>query len=356
MNTPPILVLPSSTNAMLALAFNEQLAASRGLPEVFLDFSRMQNIEPFGLLLITSAVASLRESGCRINTTSAPSRDQKSHEYLAHLGFWRELQVEHDIPIDPGSLTKNTVPITQLAYDELFHKAGRRDPIRAGIVTEFSGKLATAITKSVDPTALWLMLEYSFREMLRNVFEHSRSNTAWLIGHTWQKIGRVQIAILDRGCGLASSLARTRRCENDSEAIQFALQPGVSGKDTAHKRSMEETERLFEQFPEGDPRIYDNSGFGLTNTYELCRRAGTFGITSGRAWFSDGISGRFVQEAPHHQGTAVQIDISLPRVEQSMLEWKALSGNQRSFSGTRLLTASMITRLGLDKLRSENQI
>ena len=85
----------------------------------------------------------------------------------------------------------------------------------------------------------------------------------------WPTMDRVEVAILDHGRGIRSSLSQNPyvECSSDKEAINHALMPGVSG--TAFKGS-----KLNRK------DIWSNSGYGLYMTSRICRLGGVFFIGS----------------------------------------------------------------------------
>jgi hypothetical protein len=338
--------IPFSTGPKYVLPFLMQLESASRAGEVAVDFGEIQHIEPLGTLLLLSALRRIKKKQGELRFVSQPNPKRQGHEMLGHLGFWRELGMElHKV----GEPTPHTVPIECVSYRHLHQQAGGRDPIRAGLVTEYASRLATVVSGSQEQTELWLALEYSFREMIRNGLEHSFSDEVWIAAMSWHQDDYVQLAILDEGIGIRKSFVANRPDLDDSAALQYALQPGVSSK-SSRRRSAEAEERLMEEFPDTDPKAYDNSGYGLTFTYELAKRAGRFSIASGTAWFEEGEKGRFFTPT-FHNGTAVRVNLNRSMVTEAMSQWKLLTDSRPTYSASRLLTASMMTRLGLDRIK-----
>jgi hypothetical protein len=80
----------------------------------------------------------------------------------------------------------------------------------------------------------------------------------------------VEAAIIDRGVGVARTLARNPHLDvsDDKAALNYALMPAVSGK--AFKGGAKQR------------GPWANSGFGLYLTSRICRNGGSFFIASGR--------------------------------------------------------------------------
>jgi hypothetical protein len=120
-----------------------------------------------------------------------------------------------------------------------------------------------------DNGDLFDTLTYSIREIVRNVLEHSGAERFGICAQYWPTRQRVEVAILDRGIGLRSSLAGNPHIDvsDDKKAINFALMPAVSG--IAFKGARRQRGN------------WGNSGFGLYMTNRICRNGGNFFIASG---------------------------------------------------------------------------
>ena len=360
---------PNHTSPMISSTCTYTVPMSLGMPGVLgicedihalppshlyvLDFSETQHFEPFGMLILGSAIRRLKErkvGGKPVEVSlQGKSYAKQGHDYARRLGFWWSIGDDADLPTVKRNASGATIPVTRLDYDALFKEAGFRDPIRAEVVSAAAGSIATTLCASSKKTPLWLALEYCFREMFRNAFEHSRVHSVWYAGSTRRNKDDVQIAIVDGGRGIRSSLAdnAAEQHANDEAALRAAMRPGVS-RNSGRVRGVELTAKLREQFPDQDLSLYDNSGFGLTLTSMLGRAAGQFAIVSGRssiAWVgaSETVSATF------HQGTAIRLVLHPSRIEDGLevirLAGKRTSGAPHSKS---LITASMMSRLGLD--------
>ena len=110
----------------------------------------------------------------------------------------------------------------------------------------------------------------------------------------WPRYDKVEIAILDRGVGIRSTLATNPilSVKNDRNALDLALLPGISRNVYPGSRQTEKN-------------VWQNSGFGLYMTSRLCREGGDFFIGSGdcgvflksgqKSWFPFGFNGTAVR-------------------------------------------------------------
>jgi hypothetical protein len=318
-----------------------------------LDFSRTQHFEPLGMLMIGSAIRRLAERDLGNGQTptvviSGKSLSKQGHDYARRLGFWWSIGDDSDLPTVMQTATGTTIPISRLLYADLFRQAGGRDPIRAEVVGKAAADLATTLNGGPEKSPLWLALEYCFREMFRNAFEHGRTDSVWYAGATRPNKDDVQIAIVDSGRGIKESLSDNpqERYATDVDAISSALRPGVS-RNANRTRSHEMTEKVLEEFPGQNPALYDNSGYGLTLTSYLGRDAGQFTIISGSGSINYVGHSETISET-RHVGTAVRVVLHPSKLEGAIeraLQKAHADGTPRSGS---LISASMMKRLGLE--------
>jgi len=318
--------------------------------EYTVDFSSTQHFEPFGMLMLGSAIRRLRERDLGNKRTpnvtiAGKSLEIQGHNYAHRLGFWWSIGDAWDLPSVKQSASNTTIPITRLSYADLFKKAGHRDPVRAELVGQSAADLATTLSADTGKSPLWLALEYCIREMFRNSFEHGQTDSVWFAGATRANKDDVQIAIVDGGRGIRDSLRDNPLEQHGSDvgAVLAALRPGVSRNFNRH-RSATATEKLLEQFPDQDPSLYDNSGYGLTLTCELGREAGQFAVVSGAASVAYVRGAEMISEAAHN-GTAVRIVLHPSKIP-GVLERVLLKADGTPRSGA-LISASMMTRLGI---------
>lgn len=78
-------------------------------------------------------------------------------------------------------------------------------------------------------------IKYVVGELIRNVLEHSMSETGAIVAaQYYKKSNTIRIGICDNGIGIRKSLSKfwPNHTENDVDAIKWALTPGVSGTTT----------------------------------------------------------------------------------------------------------------------------
>lgn len=336
-------------------AIHEECARLAALPDADhyrVDTSAIQHFEPIAMLLLGSALRTLqaRNGGrARVEFVGRDDEHRQGHSFAARMGFWWSIGEDAAPPMPSVNPNGSTIPITRLQYSELFRSSGGRDPVRAGAVSRAAAQAATTLCGSESPTPLWNAIEYSFREMFRNAFEHSRSDAVWYTASTRPSKDDVQLAIVDEGCGIRASLEGSGkyRFGDDAEAIECALRPGVS-RNLGRRHTPEQLAQLHELYPGQDPTEWDNSGYGLTLTTDLCQHAGQYTIVSGSASVSF-LRGRITSSACH-AGTALRFVLQPSRVAGAL---KAVGLDDIPKRGGRssqsLMTASQRLRLEGDQ-------
>jgi hypothetical protein len=281
------LILPANLNQERALDFCCELNNIFLPDSITLDVSQVRWAFPFGSLVIGSQVRRLRKHGVNF-VLSGYDSSNRSHTYLAHIGFFRLLGF--DIGNAPGqaSGSDSYLPLTILDYhDLLIDEVFGDNPMHKAIQRK-SEEFAGLLTQS-HKSAVIRPVTYCIRELVRNVFEHSDSTECMLGGQRYAD-GRVLVGIVDYGQGLRASLAKSFQVDSDLDAIKMAIKPGISSKLAS----------------EDDDNPWANSGFGLFVLSELGRQTGYFSITSGGSLLELS-SEKVACRDTCHGGTAVNI-------------------------------------------------
>ena len=197
-----------------------------------------------------------------------------------------------------------------------------------------SEELALTLTQNAD-SPVNDTLRFCIREIIRNTFEHSKSDAVWVCGQYWPTKNSTEIAIMDEGQGILNSLRLNRHYDvsSDIDANKLALQPGVS--------------RMFgiRQDPD-DP--WQNSGYGLFMSSSLCTIGGHFIISSGAdTTFVDSQHQQHYQSST--QGTIICLSLKTDNVDNLSTVLKKLSRKgeeiSRSYGKNRILTASKVSSI-----------
>ena len=325
--------VPSRLNLRNSIQFSNRLAKLAPAEHWSFDFTQLSWVEPFGLLLTACAIREYMHSyagQCKFDMVH--KEDGDAFGYAAFMGFFDSF----DFPVgnahggDPG---RTYLPVTFRNVSELLQDA-THDGER---IEDISRDLARQFLR-VSSGEMFAAVAYSFREMIRNVVEHSESKRIGYCAQYWPKNDIVEIAIVDTGIGLRTSLSENPQLKatSDRDAILMALAPGVSGKmyNGAHIK---------------EDDIWQNSGFGLYMNYRLSNEGGDFFICSGKAGLyrrkNESDNKYFDTDFP---GTIVRLRLS----KRQLLDWRVLldrfkkEGNhviRRSTVGAALTASTMST-------------
>ena len=281
-------ILPKCLDESRALEFSCELNNTDPSDRMILDVSRLRWAYPFGTLVVASQIRRYINHYEPQVELVGYSELNHTHSYLSHIGFFRHLGFE--LGKNPGEArgSRSYMPITVLRYTDLMIDEIMGDSPMHKAIQAKADTFSSLLTQS-HRSAITTPVSYCIRELVRNVFEHARIGECMLAGQQYSN-GRVQIGIVDNGCGILSSLKERFDVKSDSEALSYALKPGIS-------RSV-----LTD-----DDNQWSNSGFGLYVLSELGRRTGYFSITSGSAILRVTSTAGDTVGPACHAGTAVNI-------------------------------------------------
>ena len=259
-----IILVPVRFDIQYVTSFLQYLQSYGNLPEqIVLDFSQLTFARPFATLAIGSGLRYLvkKRKSQNFQTTVTGYNIRDVHSYLSFVGFYDYimLPVGHVMGQAAGSLSYT--PITPLNRAALFGRTSPPYRELRHVIFEESHRLARLFSSTSANENSINTIAYSIREIIRNVFEHSSSDTCYIFGQRYRN-GSVEIGIIDEGVGVRESLSSAHNISSDAHALELAIQPGVSRVQNLNTNN-----------------INDNSGFGL---YILSRLGGDYG------WFAIG--------------------------------------------------------------------
>ena len=211
-----------------------------------------------------------------------------------HIGFFRF--IGFDRGNDPGQAfgSSNYTPIRVFDIEMLKEQAGVK-PIGQFVSESIQGLAKNLCQQSTGP--VFDLVEYSLREILRNAVEHSNGSRIALLGQCWLAKNLAEIIIMDNGVGIAENLYESEviDCNNNREALKFALMPGITGVPRSERAQQDD--------------YWKNSGFGLFVTSRFCAENGLFRVLSGNSALSLSRSIQTEHNWRFH-GTFVQMRLS----------------------------------------------
>lgn len=233
--------------------------------KLIIEFGEQTFFAPFSMLFIASKLKSFRMKNPGLRLEFPHYRD---HDYPAHMGFFRMLGIDHGREVGGGSGGDNYLPITCLDRSSFYEVPTDQYEELPDLIQRHAEKIALVIARDrKENAAVFDVLSYSVREVMRNVFEHSEADSLYYCAQHWPKSNKVEFAVADFGIGIRRGLSENPnfRFRTDKEAIEYSLLPSVSGKT---------------HLPRGSSTWY-NSGYGLYMTNRLARNGGNFVLASG---------------------------------------------------------------------------
>ncbi|HAT4348546.1 ATP-binding protein [Clostridium perfringens] len=296
-------LMPEDFDLKNSLEFCESLDKLSHDESYIYDYGDMSRLEPFGMLIIGSKIRQFVKENEKAKHSDSNFKDKG---YAAHMGYFKSIY--QDFGKEPGEAagSRNYIPITCEKIKDIYKNLYSKENIsRCGDVYDYmenniAEKLAGVISR--EDKTIKESLKFCIYELIRNVFEHSGSETIWYSGQYWPTKDLVEISILDEGKGILETLRRNKKIEinNNEEALRLAVEPGITRAIT-NKKSTSTT---------------DNQGFGLYMTKNICDELGDFAICSGdTCLLSDKNGIKFVKTS--FQGTIVRLRLKVSEIKKA---------------------------------------
>lgn len=328
-------LVPKDHTLEQILGFSNELASHQNKSDssVF-DFQSAKGFAtPFGMLYIGFAIRQFIQAHPEAEISAINFENQY---YLAHMGYFQ--CCGFDVGKLPGEAkgSDTYLPVTILKVADLVRQAAQERKEVGELIEERSNHLAQVLTQESN-SHLVDMLTYTLREMLRNVVEHSRSEEVAYCAQYLPSKKQAEIAILDTGVGIKSSLSHNPHLKitNDHEALNLAVMPGISGK-------------MYKGVKKRSNDVWQNSGYGLFAVSRLCGHEGKFLICSGDTAMTLKPDKKEYHDAKFH-GTALRLNLSTKNIGSlsSTLSTIIKEGHQieKSLKGADILQASTASKM-----------
>lgn len=137
----------------------------------------------------------------------------KSRPYLIRMGLLNELNPNHGYSIEQHESAGRFIPIRQIKNtDDL-----------SQFIIDIVPLLHTTPEQAYP-------IKYIISELVRNVLEHAYSPIGAIVcAQYFKKSNRISIGVVDRGRGIYEAIRQSHSPKNDGDAIDLALQPGITG-------------------------------------------------------------------------------------------------------------------------------
>ncbi|MCK5091023.1 MAG: hypothetical protein KAR30_00730 [Gammaproteobacteria bacterium] len=252
---------PSQLDDIEAVNFLQQLYHYKDDEELCTNYSQLRFSYPFATLLVAIGVRNLirYRYNKKLNTSSRGHKKSTSGlTYLKHFGFFKFIGLNEGKKPNQAPGNGRYIPIKRLNENDFIFEGLR---LQEGIDRECI-RLAKIIYSGKANESRAHMLSYCLREIIRNVFEHAEINECFMMAQKWSN-GFAEIAIADQGIGLSESLSNSHDVKDARDAINLAIQPGISSDDS-----------------EENDDAWQNTGFGLFVVSQLGSQLGIFALGS----------------------------------------------------------------------------
>lgn len=263
------ILVPDELDLDNSLIFSNKIKMiDRTKREYHFNFCRLKHTCPFGLLLTAATIGDFVME-VKKNGASVFAANYDNLSYQAHMGFFKSFGLNFGNEPGEAKGSPNYLPITILSVDDLKKEALDKMIPVGEVIEKKCNKLSQILLQihNEDDSTIF-SLTYILREIMRNVVEHSKSETLSYCAQYWPTQDRAEIAIMDKGVGICNTLRRNPHLKitDDFNALTLSLMPGISGK--SYKGI---------KLPKGE---WTNTGYGLYMVSRICRNYGNFFIGS----------------------------------------------------------------------------
>lgn len=341
------ITIPEKLTPLNAINFVQSMEGCTDEEEFIYDFQQMQHCRPYGLLLTAYAIRNnIKRFPDSTHKLENPTNTQGGR-FAASFGFYQSIGFDEGLAKEEEDIGYRYIPIKKISANDL-----HQEYTDTTLLNEKVNRQAATFSDMLvadQPQKVREAIQYCFREIIRNTFEHGKTDSFWVCGQYWPTRNEAEIAILDEGIGILQSLLPNSRITVNTcaEANTLALQPGLS-------RTIG-----IKQDPED---IWQNSGYGLYVASTLCA------INGGQFWLCSGTSAILVnadgqtEYNAKQEGTAICLNIRTDskklRHFDHTLEAIVKEGEKKAFENgeKRILTASKITTIASMIRHIENSV
>lgn len=232
--------------------------------EVVVNLSELRVAYPIGTLAFAQYLkynAMNRDRKIRFVSTNVHTA---AIGYLTSVGFFKYFG-EDPFKATDLRINKTYIPVSIINWSDLKSRVnddektfGTKKLIQ-DIIEEYSDNYSAWMFNKIEP-----VISYCFREIIRNVFEHTNALYCSIFGQIYNQRNEIEICIADSGCGIRNSLSKKYiECTDDEWALSHAILPGITSESIKNSG------------------MYDNSGFGLYVLSEIAKKFGYMVIASG---------------------------------------------------------------------------
>lgn len=293
-----VLRIPQNLSLIEAANFCSRMHLYKPKEKLTIDCSLVQHVEPFTMAFVSTEIKRFFEENPEIEVNFV---NYDRNTYAAHMGFFRAAGLDYGNAPGEARGGANYIPLTIFKVDDIKHKASNTYEHVGDIVETESSRLSEMLIRE-NKGELFDTLTFSLREIMRNSVEHAETEIIEICAQYWPTKHKVEIAVLDSGVGVKSSLSLNPylKINDDRDAVHLALMPGISGK-------------MYKGVKKRANDAWQNSGFGLYMTNRIARNGGSFLLCSGGYGLLLNENGKKDIKI-NHKGTALRMVIDTSRI------------------------------------------
>lgn len=254
--------------------------------EYIIDLKNLTDTKPLGVAILANELTYFKRNSKHISFAGIDTNPYPV-TYLQAAGFFDVLGIQRENIRSPKehNIQVKLMNITRGYLHEIMDNSPRM------VLQEAIEDVSEAMTYKIfnKPNS---HIAYCFREIIRNVFEHSGADSCTCFAQHKRASGTLEIAVADSGAGILSAISKKNKfITTTDEAIEFAIKPGASGADTSGTDE------------------YSNSGFGLYVMSKIGEHFGKFTIaTNDRIHYMGSTPTK--KRPYHYHGTAVGLFVN----------------------------------------------
>lgn len=268
-------------------------------------FSSLDFIEPAGAIIFLSTIDKLNINDIPHEFESIDHLNRDAVSYGETIGVFQELGLSEANSFDYG---KRYIAPTKVLLSEV-HQSMRVE--KKSIETYYDEVSSHIVNKALQgfdydfSEDVNELFEFVVREMIRNIFDHSKSIHFYYGSQMYPANNCVEVVIADLGEGLLATVPfdledEWHKEQTDEDAIRRAMIPGLTARSN-HSYA---------------PEVYKNSGYGLSLVQRIIQKTdGIFSIASGEKSITFNSDGETVDDC-NIKGTLIRLRIKLRELEK----------------------------------------
>lgn len=216
-------VLPQTCNVWTTTQFISEVITDQRdakFSKVIFDFSRVNFVEPVGLVGLSNLIEYLNKIGCSVAFSNHSSLNQGT-KFLDDSEFF-ERYLKKKIFAN-SSVRSTTMPLRLIASDKA----------QEYLIFKLMPWVASSVNMKIESLD---SIRVSIEEILHNVNDHSGVRVGCTFAQHFPNKKTIEIAISDFGNGIPSMVRKVIPNTSDSDALKLASQEGFTTKSNVKNR------------------------------------------------------------------------------------------------------------------------